>query len=352
MHSYGDRFAHDFFFERDYPEVKLLDQIYGQLREESQGREFLEKKSRIPADVFEKALEKLWTHGGAIVDASDQVSRGGGDIGGEWRELYIAQGDQKRKQIEATIRYAQSNDCRMASLVRHFGDVADAQKPCGVCDFCAPESCVAQRFRIATAEEEKFARNVLNTLTSNGRSVGQLHSELGGDRALTRDQLEEILGAMARSALVRLTDAVFEKDGKQIPFRKVHLTRDAQYVSEGTPLQLTLRDAGPPAKTTSRKRSRKTKGASVKKTLSKRKETTPRPAPDSRLEATLRAWRVGLAKRQGVPAFRIMSDRVLLGIVQNQPQTAAELLAIPGVGLASVKKYGTQIYRMLNETRS
>jgi superfamily II DNA helicase RecQ len=71
---------------------------------------------------------------------------------------------------------------------------------------------------------------------------------------------------------------------------------------------------------------------------------------NTRLEAALRAWRTGLAKRQGVPAFRIMSDRVLLGIAQNQPRSARELLAIPGIGIASVEKYGAQIYKILNQT--
>jgi len=41
------------------------------------------------------------------------------------------------------IRYAESADCRMSALVRHFGDIADGQKPCAICDFCAPAACVA-----------------------------------------------------------------------------------------------------------------------------------------------------------------------------------------------------------------
>ena len=28
MHSYADRYTHDFFFDRDYPDVKVLNQIY------------------------------------------------------------------------------------------------------------------------------------------------------------------------------------------------------------------------------------------------------------------------------------------------------------------------------------
>jgi DNA topoisomerase-3 len=351
MHSYADRFTHDFFFERDYPDVKLLDQIYGRLLAEPQPRELLEKQSRVPADVFEKALEKLWTHGGAAVDASDQVSLrdGGGD--GKWRDLYIAQGEQKRKQIEAMLRYAQSNHCRMASLVGHFGDLADGQKRCGICDFCAPENCVAQQFRPATPQEENVARKVLDTLAANGRSIGQLHSELCGDRGLDRDQFEELIGAMARSGLVKLTDAVFERDGKQIPYRKAHLTRDAEDVDEDTPLELAIRHAVAAAKTTKGKRQRKAKGAVSKRTIREKKATPAEPLQNAGLEAALRAWRAGQAKRQSVPAFRILSDRVLLGIAQNQPRSAAELLAIPGIGIASVSKYGAQIYRILNRSR-
>ena len=351
MHSYADRFTHDFFFERDYPDVRLLDQIYARLLAEPQPRESLEKKSRVPADVFEKAIEKLWTHGGATVDAADQISLRDGESNGKWRDLYLAQGEQKRKQIEAMIRYAQSNHCRMASLVGHFGDLADGQKPCGICDFCVPENCVAQRFRPATTQEDKVARGILDTLNGNGRSIGQLHSEVCGDRGLDRDQFEEILGAMARSGLVRLTDAVFEKDGKQIPFRKAHLTRDAEHVDEDTPLELAIRDARPAAKIASGTRKRKAKGTVSKKAVRTKKGTPPEPLQNTHLEAALRAWRVGQAKRQGVPAFRIISDRVLLGIAQNQPRSAAELLAIPGIGIASVQKYGAQIYKILSESR-
>jgi len=38
----------------------------------------------------------------------------------------------------------------MSALVRHFGDHADGAKVCGICDFCAPEDCVAQQFREPT----------------------------------------------------------------------------------------------------------------------------------------------------------------------------------------------------------
>jgi DNA topoisomerase-3 len=67
--------------------------------------------------------------------------------------------------------------------------------------------------------------------------------------------------------------------------------------------------------------------------------------------AKLKAWRRAVAAKQGVPAFRVMSDRVLLAIAENEPATAAELLAIPGIGIKLVEKYAAQIYRILDESR-
>ncbi len=343
MHSYADRHTHDFFFERDYPDVKVLDQIYGRLRPEAQPREWIEKPSRVPADVFEKALEKLWTHGGAIIDADDNLTRGTAD----WRDSYIAQGEQKQSQIEAMIRYAQSNHCRMSSLVRHFGDTADSGKPCGICDFCAPGSCVAQQFRDATEREQTLARDVMSALGMNRKSVGKLHTELCGKNSLDRDGFEELIGAMARLGLVRLEDSVFEKDGKQIPFRYASLTTDARHVAEDRPLELKIREsAALSAMPAGKKRRKKTPAAALKR----HEEREMRGNPG--IAAKLRAWRRALAAKQSVPAFRIMSDRVLLAIAEREPKTAAELLAIPGIGIKLVEKYASQIYRIMDESRS
>jgi DNA topoisomerase-3 len=354
MHSYADRYAHDFFFDRDYPDAKVLGQIYERLRAEPQPRELIEKQVRAPAEVFEKALEKLWVHGGVTIDAADNLGRGTED----WRDSYSAQGEQKREQMEAMIRYAQSDQCRMSSLVLHFGDTADSRKPCGICDFCAPESCVAQKFRAANKTEQAVAREVLNSLLGSGRSLGKLHTELCSTNGLDRDAFEELMGAMARSGLIRLVDSVFEKDGKTIPFRKASLTRDAEYVNEGAPLELSIRET---AVATERKGRRKKAVAPAKKAPKKKiaRESLSRPAgkveapPEhaAKAEAMLKEWRRGQAKKLSVPAFRIMSNRTLSAIAENQPRSAAELLAIPGIWIKLMEKYGAQIYRILDEAR-
>ncbi len=101
------------------------------------------RRLKIEADLFDKALEKLWIHGGAAVDYEDRVARGEQS----WRRSYSQQAELRSTQIEHVIRFASCNACRMATLVGHFGDVSDKGVKCGICDFCAPESCIAQRFR-------------------------------------------------------------------------------------------------------------------------------------------------------------------------------------------------------------
>src|SRR5271163_755550 len=134
----------------------------------------------------------------------------------------------------------------MSTLVRHFGDLADGETVCGICDFCAPAQCVAQRFRTATEAERTALFRVIAALhAGDTKSTGKLHGELCPNGVMSRDAFEEVLGAMARAGLVRLSDAVFEKDGKQIPYRKASLTRAAHAVGEQTPLGFIIKDLTP-----------------------------------------------------------------------------------------------------------
>ncbi len=328
MQSYADRYTHDFFLERDYPDISVLDQIYAALTLEPVKKTALQKQLRLDVDLFDKALEKLWTHAGAVLDYEDNITRGDA----RWRPLYVAQGEQKAAQIEGMIRYAASPQCRMSTLVRHFGDVADGKNACGVCDFCAPAECVARRFRSATAAEQQALFRVLADLrASHSKSTGKLYTQLYPDAEMSRNAFEEVLAAMARAGLVEHLDAVFEKDGKQIPYRTLKLTRTGYTVDEKTPVNFMLKDADrAPAKRSRRKKAQG--GAKATGSI------------DARIEEQLRRWRLAEAKRRGVPAFRIFSDQVLRAVASRKPATDAELLAIPGLGMATVKKYGAQIY--------
>src|SRR5262249_3585588 len=154
----------------------------------------LRRRLRMSEDVFDKAIEKLWANGGAVVDFAENISRGQPD----WRPSYIALGEQKRAQIDQVIRYAESHQCRMSTLVRHFGDVKAGGTACGVCDFCVPAECVAQQFRPATEAERTICARVIDALRGgDGKSTGKLHTQLCPGESMSRDSFEELLGAMA-----------------------------------------------------------------------------------------------------------------------------------------------------------
>jgi superfamily II DNA helicase RecQ len=107
------------------------------------------------------------------------------------QKSYVVHGEQKRAQIDQVIRYAESNQCRMSALVRHFGDFADGETACGLCDFCAPARCIAQRLRTATPVERAALFRVIAALRSgDAKSTDKLHSQLFLGEAMSRDSFE------------------------------------------------------------------------------------------------------------------------------------------------------------------
>jgi DNA topoisomerase-3 len=374
MQSYADRHTHDFFFERDYPAPDVLDAIFRRLTDGPQPKDAVQSRSRIDPDVFDKALEKLWIHGGAIVDFAENLSRGHD----QWRESYVEQAEHKKAQIELMIRYAESSQCRMSALVRHFGDYDDAGRACGICDFCAPSETESQTWRDPTPAEKSAAVRIIAELMEAGtRPTGRLYTELFGDAAISRDRFEEVLGALARAGIVRLAEATFEKDGRSIPFRKVSLTREGAGFAGTEDIPFTMKEIvvasgkskkkrKPKAAKAEKNAGKKTEKKTAKKTakakpapqaekaaanppaLAQPVQATLTPVDQPEIEEKLRAWRLAEARRRGIPAFRIMSDQTLRNIAQQRPASAAELIAIPGIGLRSVELYGDKIFAILH----
>jgi DNA topoisomerase III len=335
MYSYADRHTHDFFFGRDYPPVALLDRIFTVLPGQPQPKEAVRKLAKMEEDIFDKALEKLWIHKGAVVDFAENVSLG---VDG-WRTSYTQQADQKLSQLEEIIRFAEGHTCRMKSLVHHFGDTSDTAEGCGICDFCEPANCVAQKFRAPTHDEKIACDRILKKLRSiPARSTGKLHTDLYPDNELSRDTFEEVLGAMARAELLAFTDAVFETQGKRIPYRNVSILPAGLNFNESQAHLFVMKDVTAPGASPKR---------SKKRTASPATSPAAPPERQARLEQALRAWRLTEAKRRNMPAFRIFGDRTLRNIASTCPGSDSALLAVPGVGMGIVEKYGAQIFHLI-----
>jgi superfamily II DNA helicase RecQ len=294
---------------------------------------------RMDPDVFDKALEKLWIHGGAVVDAAETLRRGTE----AWRELYVAQAEHKLAQIELMIRYTQSSDCRMLGLVRHFGDYADAQQRCGICDFCAPDESIAQSFRPATDAERKAAGRILAGAEEiRAKATGRLHSEVFADYSLDRDGFEQVLGAMARAGWVEMSEASFQQDGRRVDYRLAALSAAGRETGRygGAAVRDEAGNRG--------EREAPEEGAHRASGQSAAQAGESRyTRGNAGVEKALRDWRLAEAKRRAVPAFRILSDKALQAIAAEKPATTRELLEIPGIGARLAEQYGAQIFRIL-----
>ena len=170
--------------------------------------------------------------------------------------------------------------------------------------------------------------------------TGKLHSELFPRAEVGRDTFEQVLGAMAREGLVRFADAVFEKEGKQIPYRTVSLTREGFEVKDGA-VDWRMKDTGRAAPKSERKRrasspvktaAKKTRSGGTRSRNADTAAGEPLTGMDARIEEALRRWRLAEAKRRGVPAFRIFSDRVLRVMATERPGSDSDLLGISGRG--------------------
>ena len=343
MHSYADQRTHDFFLNRDYPPAEHLHQVSRMLGEAPQPAEELRAASRLGEEEFDKALEKLEIHGGARVDFGGNVTLGGTG----WKKTYTVQAQYRAEQFEKVLKFTRSSECRMAALVRHFGDVEDASRSCGLCDVCDPGGAVLRLFRRATAAEQGIAQSIADDLRSvEYKATGTLQRNLELVGRLSRNDFDALLDAMVRARLITMEDAEFEKDGEVIRFRKVKLAPKGLEMRASSPMELLLSDGvveelrprySAPAKP------KKAKAAKAGVTRSAETEPATLSAQGEALAARLREWRAGEAKRLGVPAYVVLHDRSLAALALARPVNPRELLEIDGIGPGKVERFGAAI---------
>jgi RecQ family ATP-dependent DNA helicase len=353
MHSYADQRTHDFFLNRDYPPVEQLQQVFRTLGEEPQPVEELRAASKLGDEEFDKALEKLEIHGGARVDFGGNVTAGGPD----WKKTYAIQAQFRAEQIEKVLRFTTSSECRMAALVRHFGDVEDAHRPCGICDVCDPAGAVLRLFRRPTAAERQIVQAIANELRAvDYKASGTLQRSVDPASRISRNNFDSLLEAMVRAGLIEIEEAEYEKDGEVKRFRKVRLTESGLELRATTPVELLISDGvveefgGQAAAPVRTKKARAAAKAGPAKAGGAPTALADVPVPLSAkgeaLVARLKEWRAAEARRLGIPAFVVLHDRTLAALAQARPENPQQLLEVSGMGPAKVERFGKEILEL------
>jgi DNA topoisomerase-3 len=286
FHSYVDRKTHEFFHERDYPDPAVLEKLYKALRKEPEPSDVVLARCRIDPDVFAKALEKLWIHGGAVVEVDESVRRG--EPG--WEPSYLAQKRHKEAELAQVARYTQAHGCRMLQLVRYFGDQEDSGAPCGICDACAPDACAGRRFREPSGKEQAALSRILKALAlEDGQATGKLFRETFLEGEIERRSFEHLLGGLVRAGLVEMEDASFMKDGDRIQFQRACLTEAGQEKSLGELGYVPLEEEAPKA---TKKRTPTTKGKG------KKGKAVDKAVDDEKRDAARRAFFARMGKKR------------------------------------------------------
>src|SRR5881394_1138917 len=241
-----------------------------------------------------------------------------------------------RAQLQQMVHYAETRECRRATLLEYFGETF-SQVPCDGCDNCLQPretfdgTVHAQKFlscvyRIHARHRFGFGLNhVVDVLRgADTETIRQRrHNDLstyGIGRDLKRDAWQAIGRELLRLRLVESAPGRFATLTLTPAGREVLRSR--------TPITLTKQiDIAAP------------------------KEKPPAGAIecDELLFEQLRALRRKLADERDVPAYVIFSDVSLREMARNYPTTASEFRRVPGVGEQKLKDFAQ---RFLGEIKN
>jgi ATP-dependent DNA helicase RecQ len=241
------------------------------------------------------------------------------------------------RHLDAMLALCETVECRRAQLLGYFGEHGAA---CGNCDTCLvpPESwdgtVAAQKilsavFRLQRERRQRFgAGHVVDILLGKktDKVIQHDHASLtvfgiGTElretqwRGVVRQLLAQgLLAVEGDYGTLTLTDA---SAGVLRQQRQVLLRREPEQTAKAD--------------------------KAVKTAKARRGEPVDLPPEAVGLFEQLRAWRAGVAKEQGVPAYVIFHDATLREIAATRPSSLAELGSVSGVGETKLARYGQQV---------
>lgn len=347
LHSYADQKTHEFFLEMNYPDTNHLREIFKKLTPKKITKATVKKTlTDMDSDIFDRALEQLWVHKGVLIDPDESMSVGHAN----WERSYNLQRELKQNQIKQMLSLTSSGKCRMIYMVSHFGDRGDSGRPCGSCDICNPtQSTSLEKKRPLSNIEKKAVTTILSQLSiHSGVSQGKIFQNLDNTNyKLPRADFETIMALFERKGWIESKETSFEKDGKEIHYRSIFLKAAATNITieELNLLQISSR----PIADLGKKRMRKEKPKKTNwQTIDFEK---PLSAESNAIATRLKEWRLVQAKKNRIPAFRILTDKTLIAIAEKKPKSMGSLLEITSINRRTLIQYGEDVLRIIRRNQ-
>lgn len=223
------------------------------------------------------------------------------------------------QKLAMISKYVNTTECLQQFIVSYFGQSCD---PCGKCSNCLGsfiEKDITSESKsiIATIYEldGRFGKTVVADVVSGAnnqrmREIDAAHLRHYGSLKIGKSRVINLINYLISHNYLQLTDS-------QYPV--VHVTNLGWDVLDN----------------------KKRVTQKISKKIEKLSQTYNQiPKEENDLFVRLKEVRLDLAKKQGIPAFYIFSDKSLREMALQKPKTQAEFLNISGVGQAKLKSYG------------
>ena len=249
------------------------------------------------------------------------------------------------EKLQRMQQYAESDICRRRILLSYFGEAADHD--CGNCDVCKnpPErfdgTIIVQKALSAIARtEQQISTGVLvdilrGTMSPEVVSKGyqQLKTFAAGREVPARDWHDYLLQMLQLG--------YFEIAYNENNHLKITSTGSDVLFGRATARLVVIR----------REETNETKQGRKRKVPAPGKEL-PLGLPDTESEAlfeALRKLRKHLADEEALPAYIVLSDKVLHLLSTSRPATIEEFGNISGIGEYKKKKYGKEFVALIRK---
>jgi ATP-dependent DNA helicase RecQ len=247
-------------------------------------------------------------------------------------------------KLDALVALAETVHCRRSRLLGYFGESVNAAS-CGNCDNCLSPPRVY--------DGKIVAQKLLSCAYRTGQRFGAMHlidvlvgrltervqqfehdrlSVFGVGRELNEKQWRAVLRQLVAMGHLRADSEAYGA---------LKLTDSARGVLKGE-TKVMLREQAP--------------GTRIRATRTKSRRGDLAPAAnapqgdvDPELRTRLRTWRSNIARERGVPAYVVLHDATIDGIVRAWPTTLDELRGVPGIGDKKLEHYGEQLLRLVRD---
>lgn len=223
------------------------------------------------------------------------------------------------QKLAMITKYVNTTECLQQFIVSYFGQRCE---PCGKCSNCLGtfiEKDITSESKsiISTIYEldGRFGKTVVADVVSGAnnqrmREIDAAHLRHYGSLKIGKSRVINLINYLISHNYLQLTDS-------QYPV--VHVTNLGWDVLDN----------------------KKRVTQKISKKIEKLSQTYNQiPKEENDLFVRLKEVRLDLAKKQGIPAFYIFSDKSLREMALQKPKTQAEFLNISGVGQAKLKSYG------------